>query len=86
MVWAINAWPRRRRSRYLSQGASGSHPETDEVFLVLAGWLTIRLDDGEATLDPDQLYVVPRVVHHQPVSMVGAEVLLIEPSDTEVRE
>ncbi len=27
-----------------------SHPETDEVFLVLAGSLTIRLDDGEVTL------------------------------------
>ena len=26
-----------------------SHPETDEVFLVLAGSLTIRLDDGEVT-------------------------------------
>jgi len=59
-----------------------SHPETDEVFLVLAGSLTIRLDDGEVTLGPGQLYVVPRGVHHQPVSTDGAEVLLIEPSDT----
>ena len=59
-----------------------SHPETDEVFLVLAGSLTIRLDDGEVTLGPGQLYVVPRGVHHQPVSTDGAEVLLIEPSTT----
>jgi len=59
-----------------------SHPETDEVFLVLAGSLTIRLDDGEVTLGPGQLYVVPRGVHHQPVSRDGAEVLLIEPSET----
>ena len=34
------------------------------------------------TLGPGQLYVVPRGVHHQPVSSDGAEVLLIEPSDT----
>ena len=59
-----------------------SHPETDEVFLVLAGSLTIRLDDDEVTLGPGQLYVVPRGVHHQPVSRDGAEVLLIEPSVT----
>ena len=59
-----------------------SHPETDEAFLVLAGSLTIRLDDAEITLGPGQLYVVPRGVHHQPISAQGAQVLLIEPSDT----
>ncbi len=59
-----------------------SHPETDEVFLVLKGSLTIRLDGDEVTLGPGQLYVVPRGVHHQPVSVTGAQVLLIEPSAT----
>jgi mannose-6-phosphate isomerase-like protein (cupin superfamily) len=59
-----------------------SHPDTDEVFLVLSGTLTIRLDEREVTLGPGQLYVVPRGVQHQPVSADGAEVLLIEPSDT----
>ena len=59
-----------------------SHPETDEVFLVLTGSLTIRLDDGEVTLGPGQLYVVPRGIHHQPVSAEVAQVLLIEPSAT----
>ncbi len=58
------------------------HPETDEVFLVLSGSLTIRLDDGEVVLGPGQLYVVPRGVPHQPVSAEGAEVVLIEPSMT----
>ena len=59
-----------------------SHPETDEVFLVLSGSLTVRMDDGEVTVGPGQLYVVPRGVYHQPISAEGAEVLLIEPSDT----
>ena len=59
-----------------------SHPDTDELFLVLGGSLTIRLDDGDVTLGPGQLYVVPRGVHHQPVSSEGAEVLLVEPSET----
>ena len=59
-----------------------SHPETDEVFLVLSGSLTIRMDDGDVTLGPGQLYVVPRGVPHQPYSPDGAEVLLVEPSTT----
>jgi mannose-6-phosphate isomerase-like protein (cupin superfamily) len=59
-----------------------SHPETDEVFLVLSGSLTIRLDEGEVTLGPGQLHVVPKGTPHQPYSPDGAEVLLIEPSAT----
>jgi mannose-6-phosphate isomerase-like protein (cupin superfamily) len=56
-----------------------SHPETDELFLVLKGSLTIRMDAGDVVLGPGQLYVVPRGVPHQPLSD-GAEVVLIEPS------
>jgi mannose-6-phosphate isomerase-like protein (cupin superfamily) len=59
-----------------------SHPETDEVFLVLSGSLTIRMDDGDVTLGPGQLYVVPKGTPHQPFSEHGAEVLLVEPSAT----
>ncbi len=59
-----------------------SHPETDEFFLVLHGELTIKMDDGEVELRAGQIYVVPRGVQHQPVSRHGAEVLLIEPSET----
>ncbi len=59
-----------------------SHPETDEFFLVLSGSLTIRMDDGDVTLGPGQLFVVPKGVPHQPWSADGAEVLLIEPSST----
>lgn len=68
--------------RTLGEFARHSHPETDEVFLVLSGVLTIRLDDGEVTLGPGQLHVVPRGVPHQPVSPEGATVLLVEPSCT----
>lgn len=58
------------------------HPDTDEMFLVLTGSLTIRLDDSDVTLGPGQLFVVPRGVEHQPISPDGAEVLLVEPSAT----
>ena len=59
-----------------------NHEETDELFLVLTGALTIRMDAGDVDLVPGDLYVVPRGVYHQPVSLDGAEVLLIEPSAT----
>jgi mannose-6-phosphate isomerase-like protein (cupin superfamily) len=59
-----------------------SHPETDEVFLVLAGSLTIPMDDGDVPLGAGQLYVVPKGTPHQPCSPDGADVLLIEPSAT----
>jgi mannose-6-phosphate isomerase-like protein (cupin superfamily) len=60
-----------------------SHPDTDELFLVLQGSLTIRLEeDEEVVLGPGQIYVVPSGKKHQPFSAEGAEVVLIEPSDT----
>jgi mannose-6-phosphate isomerase-like protein (cupin superfamily) len=59
-----------------------SHADTDEFFLVLRGSLTIRMDGGDVELGPGQAYVVPRGTAHQPVSENGAEVLLIEPSET----
>jgi mannose-6-phosphate isomerase-like protein (cupin superfamily) len=59
-----------------------SHPDTDEFFLVFSGSLTIRMEDDEVSLGPGQLFVVPRGVRHQPVSVEGASVVLIEPSET----
>lgn len=59
-----------------------SHPDTDEFFLVLTGSLSIRMDAGDVDLGPGQMYVVPRGVQPQPVSVDGAEVMLIEPSAT----
>ena len=53
---------------------------TDEVFLVLSGSLPIRMDDGDVTLGPGQLYVIPKGT--PPCSPDGAEVLLVEPRAT----
>lgn len=59
-----------------------SHPNTDELFLVLQGSLTIRLEDDEVIVGPGQMYIVPKGKRHQPFSAAGAEVVLIEPSGT----
>jgi len=58
------------------------HEDTDELFLVIDGELTIRFDDGEVTLRPGELHVVPRGVYHQPVSDGETAILLFEPSGT----
>lgn len=59
-----------------------SHPETDELFLVLAGELTIGLrEDGverAVVLGPHDLFVVPRGVEHRPRTAVETSALLVE--------
>ena len=58
------------------------HDDTDDLFLVLSGRITIRLRDGEVDLEPGELFVVPVGVEHQPYAADEAEVLLIEPTGT----
>lgn len=59
-----------------------AHPDTDDFFLVLKGRLTIRMRDGDVTLGPGELYVVPRGVEHCPVAEEETHLMLIEPAGT----
>ncbi len=59
-----------------------SHPDTDDFFLVLKGKLMIRLRDGDVTLGPGELYVVPKGVEHCPVAEEECHLMLIEPRGT----
>jgi mannose-6-phosphate isomerase-like protein (cupin superfamily) len=56
------------------------HDETDELFLVLDGSLTIQLRDEDVVLQPGELYVVPRGVQHCPRADGEVRALLLEPS------
>jgi mannose-6-phosphate isomerase-like protein (cupin superfamily) len=58
------------------------HAETDEVFIVLEGELTIEFCDGVATLRPGEMVVVPRGVEHRPHAEQECKVLLVEPAGT----
>jgi mannose-6-phosphate isomerase-like protein (cupin superfamily) len=58
------------------------HDETDDFFLVLKGTLDIELRDRTVTLQPGELYVVPRGVEHRPVAREEVHLLLIEPTGT----
>ncbi len=57
-----------------------THEDTDELFLVVAGELTIQLRAGDVRLGPGQLFVVPRGVEHCPVADGEVHALLIEPT------
>jgi len=59
-----------------------SHPDTDDFFLVLKGRLTIQLRGGNVTLDPGDLYIVPKGIEHCPVAEEETHLLLIEPVGT----
>jgi mannose-6-phosphate isomerase-like protein (cupin superfamily) len=59
-----------------------SHPDTDDLLVVLRGRLTIQLRDGDVELGPGELYVVPRGVEHCPRADEETHVLLIEPRGT----
>jgi mannose-6-phosphate isomerase-like protein (cupin superfamily) len=58
------------------------HDDTDELFLVLAGELQIRLPGETVTLAEGDLFVVPRGMSHQPYSPGGASLLVLEPAGT----
>ncbi len=59
-----------------------SHPDTDELFLVLRGELTIQLRDRDVLLGPLDAFVVPRGVEHCPRAEAEVEVILFEPKGT----
>ena len=56
-----------------------AHDDTDEVFLVVSGAMSIAFRDGQVDLMPGELYVVPKGVEHRPFASTECHVLLIEP-------
>jgi mannose-6-phosphate isomerase-like protein (cupin superfamily) len=59
-----------------------SHQDTDEVFIVIAGSLTIHLRGGEVLLKEGEMYVVPMGVEHKPSAQQECQIMLIEPAGT----
>lgn len=59
-----------------------THPETDELFFVLSGQLTIQLRDRDVLLQPNDVFVVPRGIEHCPKAEAEVSALLFEPHGT----
>lgn len=55
------------------------HADEDELFMVIRGELTIELRDGQVTLGPGELAVIPKGVEHRPVAHEEVHLMLIEP-------
>jgi mannose-6-phosphate isomerase-like protein (cupin superfamily) len=59
------------------------HDVEDELFLVVAGRLRMRLRDGDRDVGPGELIIVPHGVEHCPVAVTDeVHVLLLEPKGT----
>jgi mannose-6-phosphate isomerase-like protein (cupin superfamily) len=58
------------------------HDDTDDVFLVLSGRMTVQLRERDIELTAGEMLVVPRGVEHRPRADEEAHVLLIEPKGT----
>lgn len=59
-----------------------SHGETDDVFIVLDGQMSIELRDGWVDLKAGEMFVVPKGVEHKPVAEGECQLLLVEPVGT----
>ena len=59
-----------------------SHPETDDVFIVIEGEMSIELRSGRVDLKAGEMFVVPKGVEHKPTAVKECRVLLVEPKNT----
>src|SRR5688572_27793339 len=59
-----------------------SHADTDETFLIIEGQLIIELRDGSVTLNPGEMFVVPKGKEHKPSASGECKLMLIEPVGT----
>jgi mannose-6-phosphate isomerase-like protein (cupin superfamily) len=58
------------------------HDDTDDFFLVLKGTLDIELRNRTVTLQPGEMFIVPKGMEHRPVAREEVHLLLIEPTGT----
>ena len=55
------------------------HKDTDEVFIVIEGTMSIEFRDGIVDLDEGELCVVPKGVEHKPYAENECKIMLVEP-------
>lgn len=59
-----------------------NHADTDEVFLVIEGEMSIDFRDGSVVLKAGEMFVVPRGVDHKPYAEKECRAMLVEPAGT----
>ena len=58
------------------------HADTDEVFIVLDGSMTVDFRNGDVSVQTGELLVVPRAVEHKTSAPLECKVLIIEKNGT----
>lgn len=58
------------------------HDDTDEVFIVINGEMSIEFRDGTVQLKKGELFVVPKGAEHKPFAEKKCEIMLVEPAGT----
>ncbi len=59
-----------------------SHEDTDEVFIVIDGEMSIEFREGKVELKTGEMFVVPKGFAHKPYSENECRILLVEPAGT----
>ena len=59
-----------------------SHPETDEAFFILEGYLRIDFRDGAVALTQGEMLIVPKGVEHKPYAESECHVIVLVREDT----
>ncbi len=59
-----------------------SHDDTDEVFIVLDGEMSIAFREGSVELKAGEMFVVPKGVEHKPTAEYECKAMLVEPAGT----
>ena len=59
-----------------------AHDDTDEVFIVISGRMSIAFRDRTVDLNAGEMIVVPRTVEHKPSAGDECRIMLVEPAGT----
>ena len=55
-----------------------AHPDSDELFLVVSGELTIQLRDRDVVVGPNEIFTVPAGVEHCPKAETETVIVMVE--------
>lgn len=58
------------------------HADTDEVFIVLDGSMTIHFRDGDVAVGAGEMFVIPRGEEHKTSAKAECKAMLVEPAGT----
>jgi mannose-6-phosphate isomerase-like protein (cupin superfamily) len=59
-----------------------NHGDTDEVFIVLNGEMTIHFKDGDVIIKNGEMFVIPKGVEHKTSAQYECQAMLVEIAGT----